>query len=471
MKAKQHIKAGFKWSFVGFFFQKGLSLITGIVLARLLSPVEFGLLGMANVFLALFQVIVESGFGYTIIRAKKLDTKLINTALMLNVILGLVFYCTFYFSAPLIAMFYNEPELIPVIQLLSVIIIINSFQVVPLNINVRNLKFKQRAKIDVLSSFFGAAVGISLALFGFGVKSLIWQMLVSSLVTTIAYNIVAKIKYKIELSLEQVKIIWKTSYRIFFNQILSTIFNNLNSIVIGKYFSTAQLGFFNRARSFQKLVQNSTIQMTQRSIFPVFTKIESKTETLSLVRQTIRKLAIIAMPIMLFLGGISDNLIIVLITEKWAQSIEYLVLLSFLSCAFVPQMVYINVLKANDDKMYFKSEFVSKIIRFTLLVASIPFGVKAIIIGQIIQVILVNLITGRLINKMLKTYNLKRQFLDYSMPLFSAIVMAIIIYEMGYYLNFNRIFELIFQFMAFGVMYFFYCKFQGVKLLNFLKIK
>ena len=139
MKAKQEIKTGFKWSLIGFFFQKGLTLITGIVLARLLTPAEFGLLGMANVLLALIQVLVESGFGYTIIRTKELSQRLINTSLVLNVVLGIFFFVVFYVSAPLMASFFDEPKLIPVIELLSVIIVINSFRVVPLSLNIKEI--------------------------------------------------------------------------------------------------------------------------------------------------------------------------------------------------------------------------------------------------------------------------------------------------------------------------------------------
>jgi O-antigen/teichoic acid export membrane protein len=469
LKAKQDIKAGFKWSFVGFVFQKGLTLVTGIILARLLSPEEFGLLGMANVFLALFQVLVESGFGYTIVRAKELSEKLINTSLVLNVLIACVMFILFYAFAPIISGFFNAPDLIPVIELLSVIIIINAFRIVPLNINVRDLKFKERAKIDVISNIIGGAVGITLALLGYGVSSLVWQMIVSSLVTTFAHNYIAKIKYKFQIDKEQVRVIWKTSHRILFNQILSTIFNNLNKIVIGKYFSAGDLGFFSRAQSFQKLVQNSTVQMTQRAIFPVFAKIESKKETLVLTRQTISKLAIIAMPIILLLGAIADNLIIVLLTDKWSQSIEYLVLLSILSCVFVPQMVYINVLKANDDKLFFKSELISKIIRFTLLIVSIPFGIKAIILGQIIQVIIVNFISGRFINKLLEDYSIKKQISDFLKPLIFALVIALSVFSIGYFLNTEKLVELVLQLLVFGILFIFHCRLQGVNLFNFFK--
>ncbi|MDA7558641.1 lipopolysaccharide biosynthesis protein [Flavobacteriaceae bacterium] len=471
MKAKQEIKTGFKWSLIGFFFQKGLTLITGIVLARLLTPAEFGLLGMANVLLALIQVLVESGFGYTIIRTKELSQRLINTSLVLNVVLGIFFFVVFYVSAPLMASFFDEPKLIPVIELLSVIIVINSFRVVPLSLNIKDLKFKDRAKIDVISNVIGGIVGISMAYLGCGVKSLVWQMIVSSIVTTFAHNFIAKISYKIEVSIEEVKFIWKTSHRIFFNQILSTLFNNLNNIVIGKFFTTGDLGFYNRARSFQKLVQNSTVQMTQRAIFPVFAKIDSKKETLSLTRQTVVKLAVIAMPIILLLGAIADNLIIVLLTDKWAQSIDYLVLLSILSCIFVPQMVYINVLKANDDKKFFRSENISKIIRLTLLILTIPYGIGGIIIGQIIQVIIVNFVTGSFLNKLLNDYGIKKQLLDYAKPLVSASIMAIIIYVLGYVLDMHRLIELVLQFALFGIMYIFHCKFQGVNLYKLLKAK
>lgn len=469
MKAKQEIKTGFKWSFIGFFVQKGLTLITGVILARLLSPEEFGLLGMANVFLALFQVFVDSGFGYTIIRTKDLNARLINTSFSLNIVIGVITFIFFYFSAQIISDFFNAPNLVPVIQLLSVVIIINSLRIVPLNINVRELKFKERARIDILANIIGGIVGITLAFLDYGVLSLVWQMIISSAVTTFAHNFVAKISYKIEIHIDEVKTIYKTSHRILFNQILSTIFNNLNNIVIGRYYTAGDLGFYNRAKSFQKLVQNSTVQMTQRAIFPVFSKIDSLTETYIITRETVRKLSLLAMPIILFVGAIADNFIIVLLTDKWAESINYLVLLTIYSSLFVPQMVFINVLKANDDKLFFRSEYISKIIRLTLLIVAVPFGISAIIISQIVQVFIVNFISGHLLNKFLKEYTIKNQIRDYAMPLFSSFLIAGLVYVLGVIMPFGHLIELIIQCLLFVFLFLAFLKLNKINVLKLIK--
>jgi hypothetical protein len=132
-------------------------------------------------------------------------------------------------------------------------------------------------------------------------------------------------------------------------------------------------------------------------------------------------------------------------------------------------MVYINVLKANDDKLFFKSELISKIIRFTLLIVSIPFGIKAIILGQIIQVIIVNFISGRFINKLLEDYSIKKQISDFLKPLIFALVIALSVFSIGYFLITEKLVELVLKLLVFGIMFIFHCRLQGVNLFNFFK--
>ena len=175
------------------------------------------------------------------------------------------------------------------------------------------------------------------------------------------------------------------------------------------------------------------------------------------------------MPLILFVGAIADNFIIVLLTDKWAESINYLVLLTIYSSLFVPQMVFINVLKANDDKLFFRSEYISKIIRLTLLIVAVPFGISAIIISQIVQVFIVNFISGYLLNKFLKEYTITNQIRDYGMPLFSSLLIAGLVYGLGVILPFGHLIELIIQCLLFAILFFAFLKLNKINVLKLIK--
>lgn len=463
---KKNIKYGVKWTFMGFLAQKGVVFAVGIILARLLDPVDFGLLGMILVFVSLFDVIVDSGFGYVVVRYQDVTKKILDSILTLNIILGLVCFVLFNAASDFFVMFFKEPKLEPLIFPVSFLLLINSFKIVPLNLNVRNLLFKQRTKIDVICAVTGGALGIVLAYNDFGVMSLIYQMLFATLLSTILHNIISEHKIHIFMDRASLSIIWKRSYRIFTESITGAIFSNINKIVIGRFFNAQILGFYTRGHSFPSLTQKAIVQVVQKSIFPVFTKIEEGREAKSIARKTIRTLCVIYMPIILLLAAVSKNLILFLLTEKWEESIFFAQLLAISSSLFAPQMILRNVLKSRNDKSFLISENSNKVTRLILLVGLIPFGIKWVIFGQVINGLIALLVSGFFIKKEIE-YTYSEQFSDYGALFLIAILLVLPSFLIDYFLNLNYSLELTIQVSIFTVLYLGFLK---IKKINIVKI-
>jgi len=332
------------------------------------------------------------------------------------------------------------------------------FRVVPLNINIRDLKFKERANIEIIANILSGIVGIYLAYHGFGVKSLIYQMLIASLVITLLHNHIAEIKYKLVFNFVHLKEIWSLSNKIFLNQMLSTIFNNLNSIVIGKFFPVAHLGYYNRAKSFSSMIQKSLVQSIQRSIFPVFSQIKHNNKIKELAEITIKNISYIGMPIIMFLAASSENIILILLSDKWVESIIFLRLLCFIIIFYIPQMVYLNTLKAIDQDLFFKSESISKILRLALLIVSIPFGVKGIIIGNVIQCASMTFISGEILNKKISNFNFIKRLNNFLSPFIYSIIVFIIFFYLETILSYNNALEFFISSILFSASLFVYLK-------------
>ncbi|GAA4313683.1 lipopolysaccharide biosynthesis protein [Pontixanthobacter gangjinensis] len=463
---KKAIKHGAKWTFVGYIAQKTVVFAVGIVLARILDPMDFGLLGMIMVFVNLFDIIVDSGFGYVVVRYRNIDRKILDSILTLNVLLGIICFILLNITSDYIAIFFREPKLQSLILPISFLLLINAFKIVPFNLNVRNLLFKERSKIDVVSAIASGILGITLAYNDFGVMSLIYQILFANLLSTSLHNFISDHKINFFMDRTSVNMIWKRSHKIFSESITSTIFNNLNKIIIGRYFSAQLLGFYTRGHSFPSFTQKAIVQVVQKSIFPVYAKIEDGNEVNFIARKTIRTLCIIYMPIILVLAAISKNLILLLLTVKWEESIFFAQILAIASSLFAPQMVLRNVLKSRNDKSFLISENTSKVTRLILLIGLIPFGIKWVIIGQVINGVITLLVSGYFTKKEIG-YTLTEQFADYGSLFFMAILLALPSFLLDYLLDFSYVIELAIQLITFSVLYLLYLKF---KRFNIIKI-
>jgi len=401
---KQKAAKGFLWSSLERFSVQGLQFLLGLILARILLPSDYGLIGMLTIFLAISQTFVDSGFSSALIQKKDRNNIDYSTAFYFNICIGLLFYLVLFFSAPLIAGFYNTPELDSLTKVIGINVFITSLAVVQRAKLTIKLDFKTQAKASLISVIVAGVIGILMAYKGFGVWSLVVQSLVRNGLNTLLLWFFSKWIPKAIFSKDSFINLFSFGSKLLGAGLLNTIFQNIYLLVIGKLFSASELGFYTRAQQFQKMPSQNITGIIQRVTFPVLSAIQDNDEKLiKAYRGFIRLSAFVIFPLMISLAVIAEPLIRLVLTEKWMPAVPLLQLLCIAGMLYPVHAINLNILnvKGRSD-LFLKIEVLKKIIISLTILVTFSFGVKALIIGQIFTSFLAFFInthySGKLIN-------------------------------------------------------------------------
>lgn len=367
-----------------------IQFIIGIILARILAPSDFGLIGMIAIFMAISDTIVESGFANALIQKKDVSPIDYSTALIFNASLGVGLYVILYVSSPYIADFYNSPILNDIIRVYTLIVVINSLIVAQLAKLSIDLKFRTQSIITITTSLVSGVLGIVLAYSGFGVWALVFQSLSGAFLRLIFITIVAKMNFRIRFSRESFAALWSFGSKILCSGMINTIYNNLYTLVIGKAYNPLQVGYYNRAEQFGRLPSNTLTSIIIRVIFPILSKIQDDNERLAATYAKFIKLIMFLLaPIMSAMFVMSKQIILVTVGEQWIECVPLLQVLC--GCYLFDALTHLNLnllyVKGRTD-LVLRLEFMKKPIGFILLIISIPFGVLFMCIGRTIYSII-----------------------------------------------------------------------------------
>ena len=274
MSLKQKTISGLSWSFVDNFIKQSIVFVIGIILARLLTPREFGLIGMTTVFISLSESFIDSGFGQALVRKKNCTQADYATVFYYNLCLGIVFYLFLFLTAGVISRFFNEPKLELIIQVLGFGLIIKSFSLIHLILLIKRIDFKLQTKITVLSSFASGFVGVYMAYNGYGVWSLVAKMLTGYLFTSTLLWTWSKWKPSFEFSWLSFKGMFSFGSKLLISGLLDKAYKNIYLLIIGKYFSATDLGYYTRADSFKNLPSQNLMVVIQRVSYPTLASIQ-----------------------------------------------------------------------------------------------------------------------------------------------------------------------------------------------------
>jgi teichuronic acid exporter len=314
-----------KWSLIEKFLKRIVTFVLSIFLARLLEPSDFGLIAMCSVFLSLADSLSDMGMGQAIVQRKELSDKQYNSIFFLNLGVGVFIILVIWITAPLISRFYNYEELTMVLRISSLTYLINSFVVINNAIIYKSLKIKVLTTAMLYSSILSGILGISLAYMGFGVWSLVAQSIFSSLVNAIVISFYSKWRFAFEFDFSSIKEIWKAGLSFMNIGVINEFVDRLDHLVIGKYFSAADLGLMNRAKALQELPQYTFILPVTRPLFPVFASIQNDIDRVKDVfSKTIDLLSFVMILLFGFIYLSAENIILVLYTDKWIESVPYL---------------------------------------------------------------------------------------------------------------------------------------------------
>ena len=425
---KEKAKLGLLWSAIDRFSGQAIQFILGIILARLLDPSDFGLIGMLAIFMAVSEAIIDSGFGNALIQKKDRNQEDYSTVFYFNSIVGVVLYIIMFISAPIIAQFYELPILTDVTRVLSLNLIINSFMIVQ---NVRltiELNFRLQTKIRVTSNLVAGSIAVYLAYNGYGVWSLVLQTVLAQFFICILLWLVAKWRPSLSFSKRSFQRLFAFGSNLLITGLYGPIFNNLNTLIIGKAYSPISLGYYTRAYHFAQFPSFNISQIISRVSFPILSSIQDDDIRLrNAYRQLIKNTYFIVFPMMIGLAIVAESLVRLLLSDKWIECVALLQILS-LSLAFYPICSYnINLLLVKGKSgLHLRLDLIKKAFSIVVLIITITFGIKAICYGMIASALFSWVVTayysGRLIN-----LTLYRQIKDILPSFLSSAVMALVL--------------------------------------------
>ncbi len=447
------------WSFVEVIAQRGVQFVIGIVLARLLFPEQFGLIGMLTIFMAIAQTFLDSGFGAALIQKREVTQTDTCSIFYFNILVGLAAAGLLCLVAPWVADFYKQPILTPLMRALSLTIVINSFGLIQSTILTRQINFKTQTKVSLIASALSGIIGITLAALGFGVWSLVVQQISAALFSVICLWSFNPWRPALIFSFNALREMFGFGSRLLFSGLLNQIFDNSYSVVIGRLFSTADLGYFTRATTLVGFPTNTLSGMVGRVTFPVFSTIQDDPARLKRgLKKALTVLVLVNFPMMIGLAIVARPLVLVMLTEKWSACVPYLQLFCASGLLLPLHVMNLNVLQAlGRSDLFLRLEIIKKILIAINIAITWRWGILAMIYG-----IVANSIIGYYLNSYysgaLISYPLREQVTDMVPYLIVSIVMGIAVYAMGL-LHFSHHWSMLLVQIATGiVVYVFLCR-------------
>lgn len=420
---------GIIWSVLERFSVQGIYCIISIVIARIISPSDYGLIAMLNIFIAIAQSLIDSGFSNALIQKQHRTEKDFCTVFYFNTLVALILYFILYIASPYIASFYSEPRLENIAKWSSIAIIISSLAIIHRTKIAINLAFKVQAKISISAVTISGIIGISCAAFGYGVWALVIQNIARCTVETILLWCYVHWKPNQGFSWESFNSLFSFGSRLLLAGLLHTLYTNLYSLVIGKRFTPNIVGFYNQGNTLASFPALNFAYVLTRVMYPVMCQLQQDEKKLYeyFVKYLCTATYIIA-PIMIMLCVLSKPFITVILSSQWIDAAPFFAILCIANL-FLPLReingMLLNV-KGRSD-LFFKAEIIKKIVSFTILFATLPFGVKVMCIGQVLYSILDLLIIIYFVKKIAPiTY--KIEFKNISPIILNNIVMAFAIY-------------------------------------------
>lgn len=424
---------GVGWSAIDNITQHLVTFVVGIVLARLLSPEDYGLLGIIAIFTAVCQTLINGGFSIALIRKKDATNDDYNTVFIVNLIMSLLLYGVIFICAPLIAEFFKREELIALTRVSSMGMIIGAFAIVQQTRLTKRIDFKTQTKISFTAAIISGVIGITMAIMGFGVWSLVAQQLSSRVIRTTLLWVFNKWIPQLRFSSESFHDLFGFGWKLMLSGLLDTVWKELYQVVVGKFYSPVTLGQYTRAKHYSTLFSSNLTSILQRVTYPVLTSIQDDKERMvKAYRKMIKTTMFITSISMFFLGAISEPLIYCLIGPKWHEAAVYLPLICISGSTYPLHAINLNMLQVQGrSDLFLLLEIIKKMVSLGPLFIGAFVGIipmlYTIILTNIIAYFLNSYYSGKLLG-----YSSWMQIKDMAPSYGIAIVVALSVFFMKY---------------------------------------
>ncbi len=441
---KNRAVTGFIWRFFQNAGTQIISFIISIVLARLLTPSDYGVIAMITVFTNVAMVFINTGFSSAIIQKKELNDIDKSTMFYAGVMLSLVLYAILFFAAPYIAIFYKEPKLVDLLRVESLIIVIGALSSVHRALVTREMKFKKSFFASLYGAIAHGVSGIAFALLGFGP----WALVLSAIINYLASGIVFWCKVRwipmLSFSLKSFRNMFSFSAKMLFSGLLDSIFNNIRSIIIGRQYSSADLAYYNRGYQFPTLVMGQVDGAITTVLFSSLAKYQSDWENgLRVMRRAMKTSLYVCTPLMAGLCAVADPMVRVLLTDKWEQSIPYVRLVAII-CTFWPLSSQRHALNSlGKSGISLRQNMIGKAVTLVLLLLTYRHSVMLMIASSILGSCICLVINAFVYRKHLN-YSFKYQIADVLPTILLSAIMGLTTYSVMF-LNLSSALTLVIQ--------------------------
>ena len=453
---KQKAISGILWTTAQRFSSIFIQFLSGIVLARLLSPEDYGCIGMLAIFMLLASTFTDGGFGSALIQKKKPTQEDYSTIFYWNVTLSVIIYLILFISAPLIASFYRIELLCTVLRIQGLVVIINAFQVVQTARLNKLFQFKKISVVTLLSSIISLITTIILAYRGCGVWSLVVQNLLMVLIPTLIYWATNKWKPVLVFSKKSFKELFSFGVFMFLTSLLSTFVNNIQGLLIGKLYSPSTMGYYSKAQSTEKLAATSLSQVISQVSYPIYAELQDDRERLiNAIKKLALSTAFLTFPLMLILILIAKPVFILLYSEKWLPAVPFFQILCVAGMVICLHAVNSQVIAAvGKSKAMFKWSVFKQTLGLGFMIGGMAlWGIKGLLIGKVLQSWLIYFINASLVSYFVG-YKLVHQLLDLFPVLSLALISFLGTYYIASFIECSIYIKALIHIAIFGVMYF-----------------
>ncbi len=452
-KTRDKVISGLFWRYAERIGAQGVAFIVSIVLARLLSPEVYGTIALVTVFTSLLNVFVDSGLGNALIQKKDADDLDFSSVFYFNVTVCCVLYAIMFIASPLIARFYEDMSLIPVIRVLSFTLVISGVKNIQHAYVARTMQFKRFFYATLGGTIGAAIIGIYMAYKGYGVWALVAQQIFNSTVDTIILWITVKWRPKKMFSWERLKSLLSYGWKLLVSALLDKGYSKIRQLIIGKMYTTADLAFYNRGENFPHLIIDNVNTSISSVLFPTMSQIQDDRGRLKeITRRSIKTSTYIMAPLMIGMAACADPIVRLLLTDKWIECVPYMRIFCITFMFYPIHTANLSAIKAmGRSDIFLKLENLKKIVGLVLLVSTMWFGVLVMAYS-----LLLSTFTSMLINtwpnRKLLDYKYEDQMKDILPGILLAVGMGLCVYSIQF-LGLSNIVTLIIQIPLGAILY------------------
>lgn len=441
------------WRFLERCGAQAVSFVVSIILARLLSPDDYGTIALVMVFIALLNVFVDGGFGNSLIQKKNADDLDFSSVFYFNILICVVLYFIMFFSAPYIAEFYNRSDLTSVIRVLSLILIISGVKNIQQAYISKKLLFKKFFYSTLIGTIGAAIIGITMAYLGYGVWALVAQQLFNTAVDSLVLWITVDWRPKKLFSFDRLKSLVSYGWKFLASNLLNTGYDNLRSLIIGKLYSPSDLAYYDKGKRYPYLITSNVNTSIDSVLLPTMSLVQDdREEVKEITRRSIKLSIFIMAPLMMGLAFTSNKVIPFLLTDKWSFCVPYLCVFCICYMFYPIHTSNLNAIKAlGRSDLFLKLEIVKKAMDIILILITMRISVWAMCISEIVSSIGSQIINSWP-NKKLLNYSYTEQLKDIAPSVLLAVFMGIIVYVVGL-INLPTALSLIIQVSIGAVIY------------------